>query len=202
LLMAGFVPQAAVFIDGFNEFVFPDGQPRYTDRFRRLMEGTPDLGLLDNVPVVKAAQWVRDHRTKSHPRKPMDSADPAVLEGVIARWLANKRMIELIAYGFGVRPIFVWQPVPIYKYDTRYHFLLNVAENRSGGFPLCQQGYALMENLRAQGKLGGDVLWLADMQQDKHENLYVDSMHYNAPFSGEIAAQICSSLRKHPQSRR
>ena len=31
-------------------------------------------------------------------------------------------MIELIAQGFGVRTIFVWQPVPTYKYDLRYHF--------------------------------------------------------------------------------
>jgi hypothetical protein len=35
-----------------------------------------------------------------------------------------------------------------------------------------------MENLREQGKLGPDVLWLADIQQDKHENDYVDQWHY------------------------
>jgi hypothetical protein len=59
-----------------------------------------------------------------------------------------------------------------------------------------------MEKLRAQGKLGSNVLWLADMQQDKHENLYVDSIHYNPPFSKEIAAQIslfCANLRLRKQ---
>ena len=44
---------------------------------------------------------------------------------------------------------------------------------------------------RAQGKLGPTVLWLADMQQEKRENLYVDQIHYNAVLSKEIAAQIC-----------
>jgi len=58
-----------------------------------------------------------------------------------------------------------------------------------------------MENLRAQGKLGSNVLWLADMQQDKHENLYVDAVHYTAAFSQAIAGQICGFMGKHPNVR-
>ena len=97
-----------------------------------------------------------------------------------------------------VRTIFVWQPVPTYEYDLRYHFFLHsrtefAAYGRSG------YGYPLMEKLRAQGKLSSNVLWLADMQQDKRKNLYVDSIHYNAAFSKEIATQIYDFLRQPRQ---
>jgi hypothetical protein len=90
----------------------------------------------------------------------------------------------------------VVQPAPTYKYDLRYHFLLNSDAEYSYFWPRGKYGYALMENLRAQGKLGPNVLWLADMQQDKRENLYVDAVHYNAPFSRAIAAQICGFLEQ------
>jgi len=203
LLKAGFVPQVAVFIDGINEFLFDTGRPRFTDKFRRVMDGVPDSSPLDNVPVVKAAQWLRDRGTKPQPRNATNNADPAILEGVINRWLANKRMIEVVAGGFGVRTIFVWQPVPTYKYDLRYHVFLSNSSRLPPDqwMPRDHYGYALMESMRAQGRLGPDVLWLADMQQDKHENLYVDRVHYNARFSREIAAQVCGFLNRPPNGK-
>ncbi len=45
------------------------------------------------------------------------------------------------------------------------------------------------------GKLGTDVLWLADMQENARENLYVDSVHYTAAFSKEIAGRICEFIQ-------
>jgi|SRR5271157_1247054 len=197
LLNAGFVPQVAVFIDGINDFGTPDGQPAFGANFRRFMAAQAGPSLLYNLPVVWAAHRLRDHWRKPQPLKATDYADPAALQRVIDRWLANKRMIELMASGFGVRTIFVWQPAPMYKYDFRYDPF--PAED-FGTNRRAEYGYPLMENLRAQGKLGDNVLWLADMQQNKHENLYVDSFHYTAAFSKEIAAQICGFLLEHPQS--
>jgi hypothetical protein len=200
LLRAQFVPQVAVFIDGINEFSHPDGQPAFADRFSRFMAGEIHSNPFNNLPITKAAYRLRAGWTKPHPRVPEDSADRAVLEGVINRWLANKRMIELTAAGFGVRTIFVWQPVPTYKYDLRYYFP-TFEKGYGGKWPRDHYGYPLMENLREQGKLGPDVLWLADLQQDKHENLYVDPVHYTAAFSKDIAAEICGFLGKPPQVR-
>jgi hypothetical protein len=102
-------------------------------------------------------------------------------------------MIEALGAAFGVRTIFVWQPAPSYKYDVSHH-LFWVADNLGAN---SQNGYALMDDLHAQGKIGPDFLWLADMQQDRHENLYVDRWHYTAAFSKEIAARICNSLREN-----
>ena len=200
LLNAGFVPQVAVFIDGLNDFIFADGLPLFTDRLKNFMSGKSGSSPLDEVPMVRAAHWLTQRWTKPKPQRQeaADYNDPALLQGAVDRWLSNKRMIELIANGFGVRTVFVWQPVPTYKYDLHYHFFLHsptefAAYGRSG------YGYPLMENLRSEGRLGPNVLWLADMQQGKRENLYVDSIHYNAAFSKEIASRIYAFLRDPPQ---
>jgi len=209
LLNAGFVPQVAVFIDGLNDFWAVSG-PLYTDRLRDVFDGKQDHGPLEDLPMVRAAYWMAARWRKPQLQRPVGTADqnrwtkpqqraiqdtdPALPKSIADRWLANKRMIESIAKDFGVQPVFVWQPVPAYKYDTRYDLFYR-------SYPVytrCRYGYALMDNLRAEGKLGADVLWLADMQQDKQENLYVDTAHYSATFSKEIAAQICGFLREHP----
>jgi hypothetical protein len=199
LLRTGFVPQVAVFVDGLNDFIFANGQPLFTDRLANFMAGRPDSSSFDDLPVFRAAHWFSErwNKPKSQNQETAGYDDTALLQGVVDRWLANKRVIELIARGFGVRTVFVWQPVPVYKYDLRYHFFLHsssefAAYGRSG------YGYPLMESLRARGTLGPDVLWLADMQQYKHENLYVDSIHYNAAFSKEIAAEIYAFLQQPP----
>jgi hypothetical protein len=195
LLNAGFVPKVAIFIDGVNDFWLVDGQPSFTDRLKRFMDGKPEGTLLDGIPMIQAAHALRKRMTPQQPQNADDPADPAILQAVINRWLANKKMIELIAAGFGVRPIFVWQPVTIYKYDLRYHFLLH-SDKDFDERVRCRYGYAVMDTMRQQGKLGPNVLWLADIQQDKHENLYVDQWHYTAPFSQEIAGRICGFLRQ------
>jgi hypothetical protein len=148
--------------------------------------------------MVHAAQWLQYKLGKASAPEPATAApkydDPTVLNGVVERWLANKRMIESVAAAYGVRAIFVWQPMPLYKYDLRYHFFLH--NNKAfGGFVRAGYGYRFMANLEAQGKLGSDVLWLADMQENKHENLYVDSVHYTAAFSKEIAGKICANIQ-------
>ncbi len=212
LLQEGLVPQVAIFIDGLNDFFYPDGEPGFSPRFRRFMAGEAESNPLDNVPVVKAAHGLK----KS---EPVQDATPATLENVATRWLANKRMIELIAAGFNVHPVFVWQPVPVYHYDLRYHFLSHSTFVRARGASMDHEallenlwvhgklgpvriknladGYALTETLRAQGRLGANLLWLADMQQDKNQNLYVDAVHYSAAFSREIAERITDAIAEY-----
>jgi hypothetical protein len=193
LLRDGHVPQVAIFIDGLNDFVLSGGEPKFAGDLREFMDGNTQSNPLLNVPMVRAAYWGKAKMAKQAVATPEEVspnyADPTVLQGVVERWLANKKMIESLAAAYGVRTIFVVQPIPLYKYDLRYHFFLH-SDKEFGGFIRAKYGYPLMAELHAQGKLGPDVLWLADMQQDKRENLYVDSVHYNAMFSKEIADRI------------
>ena len=201
LLKAGFVPQAAVFIDGMNDFFLADGQPSFAEGFRRFLDGqVGSSNPLDKLPMIKAFHRLQQywHSKLPRPQPPQKQAwteaDPAILQGVVDRWMVNKKMIEVTAAAFGVRPIFVWQPAPGYKYDLRYHFLS--ASGQLGHYPPTLSGYALVDRLHAKGQLGTDVLWLGDMQQDRQENLYVDAVHYNAAFSREIAGRICGFMNE------
>jgi len=195
LLAAGFVPRTAIFVDGINDFMFADG-PLFGDRIRNFMAGkSAPATSFESVPVVRAARWLQSRWSKPSGRHAPKIDDPALLQGVVERWLANKKMIEVIAAGYGVRPVFVWQPVPTYNYDLRYHLLFHSDKGFEAYAQRCRYGYPLMAALWTQGKLGSKTLWLADLQQNKRENLYVDALHYNAVFSKEIAAQIYDFLR-------
>ena len=190
LLRAGFVPQVAVFIDGLNDFTFTEDEPAFTNRLRRFMAGESRYSALDSVPMVQAARWLEKRWTGQKLAGNTDFADRAPLQGVIDRWLANKKMIESIAAGYGVRTIIVVQPVPMYKYDLRWHLFYD-SDRVFGTNMRSRYGYPMLESLRAQGQLGPNVLWLADIQLDKRENLYVDTAHYTAAFSKDIAGYIC-----------
>ncbi len=194
LLRSGYVPQVAVFIDGLNDFILSDGVPKFTTGLRQFMDGKAESNPLLNLPMVRAMRWLQYRMGKAPAVEaaaaPPNYQDPAVLNAVVERWLANKKMIESLAAAYGVRAIFVWQPIPLYKYDLRYHYFLH-SDKEFGGFARAEYGYPRMADLQAHGKLGNDVLWLADMQANKRENLYVDSVHYTAAFSEEIAGKIC-----------
>lgn len=197
LLAGGFLPQLAVFIDGVNDSYFPDGEPEYTDRLRPFMAGTLPPRPFAKVAMVRAAHWLRERWTKPKPEPTANYADPLALQAIADRWVANKKMIQTIADRFGVKTVFVWQPSPTYKYDLRYHLFYD-SDRVFGSHIRSRYGYALMESMWAQGKLGPNVLWLAGIQEDKRENLYVDAMHYNAAFSSEIAGRICDFLHENP----
>lgn len=198
LLRSGDVPQVAVFIDGLNDFILSDGEPKFTTDLRQFMDGKAESNALADLPMVRAARWLQIKIGKAPAAEPAASApnygDPAVLNAVVERWLANKRMIESVAAAYGVRAVFVWQPMPLYKYDLRYHFFLH-SDKAFGGFVRAEYGYPLMAQMHERGKLGTDVLWLADMQENARENLYVDSVHYTAAFSKEIAGRICEFIQ-------
>ena len=196
LLRAGFVPQVAIFVDGLNDFTFIEGEPAFTSRLRRFMAGESRGSAFDSVPMVQAARRLEKRWTEQKHAGNNDFADRAPLQGVIDRWLANKKMIEAIAARYGVRTIFVVQPVPTYKYDLRWH-LFYVSDDGFGTNMRSRYGYSMMESLRAQGQLGPNVLWLADIQLDKRENLYIDALHYTAAFSREIAGYICDFYLKN-----
>jgi hypothetical protein len=94
------------------------------------------------------------------------------------------------ATDYGVRALFVWQPVPTYRYDLRFHLF--------GEFDFEQNNYAHFGYARLRERMGAtfgeDFLWLADMQEPLREPLYVDQIHYTAAMSRRIAVEIGRAL--------
>lgn len=172
------LPAVAVFIDGVNESM---REPFYSEALRTLVR----------APYLAPYARVR----------------PSPLEGgeqVVARYLENQRLITAWCDAHGIRPLFVWQPSPAWKYDLRYH--LFPSADFSGeiqGDALLGQSphYAALERHLEQRPVETDdlarspsFLSLADLQVGRQEPLYVDHVHYTAAFSREIAERIAARL--------
>ena len=199
LAMAGTVPDVAVFVDGFNDFFFR-GEMSFTAVLRGMMDDTDlhhQLGPITWLPVY---QFARRARARLFYRPPVmePSAEQQLHERVIAQWLRNKRLIEETGRQHGTKTAFVWQPIPVFKYDLSQHFLYRDPPLSPGQSPPnadVGRGYGRMEAHRQELEAQGNFLWLADMQAEARENLYVDRLHYNAKASGDIAGRILEFLQ-------
>ena len=203
LLVAGFVPSVAIFIDGLNDCYFWNDIPEYTDRLKAAMDaGHADPQVLQTVlsalPVMKVirriptpeaaeeeyAEWLFAQKREAY-------KDRKVSAGVVERYSRTRRLIAAASSAFGVKPLFVVQPTPSYKYDLKYHLF---AKNDSliRGCDYTKFVYPIMAKAiqeRPQD-YSNNFLWLADIQEGRKESLYVDGIHYSSKFSKELAARI------------
>jgi hypothetical protein len=206
LLEQGVKPALAVFIDGLNDFTVDE--PMYSRRLREFMDGrtgAPAPRLRDRLPAVRLAsaglrRVVRAGRVAPPADSTADSDDgrrssaDTAIEPVLARYLANVRMARATAQAFGVQTLFVWQPIPSYHYDIRNHlFATHSGWLRNTG-ERARVGYDELARRFAATPPGDEFLWLADMQQDMAENLYVDQVHYTGAMSERIAQRIAAAI--------
>jgi hypothetical protein len=220
LLTHGFVPDIAVFIDGVNDFAFIEDRPVFSNTLSAVMNGASIErgeileGPLSWLPMSRFARWTSTRlgwqqapTRESSPSEKRDEKQDKFSE-VIRRYFANKRLSESAARAYGVKPVFVWQPAPNYKYNLAYHFLHSIAFAQSkkhydaqilavfGGQRQLHYGYGLMAKTLAErsDEQKKDLLWLADIQEHATRSLYVDVLHYNGEFNREIAGHIARFL--------
>lgn len=218
LISAGHRPNMVVFMDGLNDFCWPDGNPSgwqalaqffndTNETYRRTMEGygivtqweklqqfvatMPLLRLtsaaIDRLTAAPVPRYAAS--TDASPDKPESAA---ILGGVIDRYIANMRQVKAVAEAFGIEPLFVWQPIPTYKYDLKYHVF---NPDRLGCHINSKVGYPIMAEIATTKPLGDRFVWAADMQEDLKEPLYIDAFHYTAPMSRRIATLIDAAMR-------
>jgi hypothetical protein len=210
LLLAGSVPNVALFIDGYNDFGYAADKPEWTDELEEYMDGgrwpPPESCLsscLSKLPIMRAARHARFRLGFSSADQPVKVPRifiryPEDVEGdakIIERYSRNKRMIEVLAEAYGVVPVFVWQPIPWYKYDLKYHLFAHEGDAES--HPLARE-YPLMAKWVKERPItfSDNFLWLADIQEKSRECNYNDALHYNKKFSKEIATHIGRFLRE------
>ncbi len=205
LLAAGIRPDAAIFLDGLNDVYQLDGLPAFNSAFASLVEDHMPSVIL-RWPMYRAARslraillasgrWFTPHAKSGSGPTPESLAaqNSAQIDSMIARYLANKSLVEGLAAANGTRVIFVWQPVPAYKYNLKYHPFAREATWRLVNYP---QAYLRMDEQRQQADWGADFVWCADIQEGRNEPLYVDAVHYSAPMSRLLARCITQSARQ------
>lgn len=198
LILSENIPSLAVFIDGINDIGYWDGVPSFTYSLQMMVEEANRgwsvmdrfADFLESLPVTRAAKRLRELVYSENIKKTPEVNKEIAAARAINQWLTNKKMVETIADASGVHTLFVWQPVPTYKYDLKCHLFWN--GGRSSSPDLFATGYTFLEQsgMRKDLERSGNLLWLADMQSGRAENLYVDALHYTACFSKEIASQI------------
>lgn len=201
LMVAGIVPNVAIFFDGLNDFAHYDGVPSFTKDLTEFMdrgEVSATYMALGELPVVKVFReffpnnGAPSHRGQKEHKTESGGDAEAIVSDAIRRYRLNKRMVQALAAEFHFSALFVWQPTAVYKYDQKY--------NVFGGFdysaftPYVAPGYMAMARLHRTGTFGSDFLWLGDMQADLKKPLYADAFHYSAEMSKMIADRIYKSL--------
>ena len=116
--------------------------------------------------------------------------DPRAQAAAVDRWLVNEMLSRAAGDARNVRVLLVWQPIPTYKYDLRYHVMRGTLTVPDPG----TEFYTRMNARRAEGRLP-NLLWLADIQEGRAGPLYVDELHYTGAFAATIANHIGEHLR-------
>jgi hypothetical protein len=204
LLTAGYVPDMAIFVDGTNEF-FHTGielafKPQFADCDNAPCLLELSIAGIRALPMTKLAGRVRLLPTRGDTAMPDDKWQDSIysrrepLQSVVDRYLRNKLMIKGVADAFGSRVVFVWQPLPYYKYDLRYDpFTERMGRlHRFAGY-----GYPMMKEVVEQHR-ADPLVWCADIQDGVHEPLYVDGVHYSPKMTGLVAGCIVDGIDASP----
>lgn len=201
LLVEGFVPRVALFLDGINDGAYIKDQPMFVkpmeemfDRWDTLLdvpraEALEWRSLLAPLPVMRLARALtgaRNPRQRVTEQQGSDYNLERATAAVLKRYPRNMALIEAAAQVHGVTPVFVWQPRPGYLYDTS-HSLFHSREE----FPDDATIYPAMKELFDKSpELFGNVIWLADIQEHSRKPHYIDAVHYSAAFSKVLADHI------------
>ncbi len=208
LLMDGFIPDLAVFLDGFNDPQRVEDAPWNSERFRQMMESRArhtgaweEIHLnwlkgkiIEYLPVTE--QLFKLERLLPHaavtdaPASSREKAE-ALAKVQIVRYARNKTMIAAVARAFGVKTLFVWQPASKYNADT---LKINPFTTEDGA--QLTSLYKEAAERRDKGAFGDDFYWCADILKNETEPLYVDSAHYSGKLSDMCARCIAKGLEE------
>jgi hypothetical protein len=192
LLIAGFVPDVAIFIDGLNEFYYRKDAPEYSSHFMRVINENFHLRKKPSEELT-VEQLIQ--RAPSGNKN--EKSEDAIAAMICERYLRNKQLIEAMAQARGVEALFVWQPVPTYGYDLRHHQFAQAED--FGRHRYSATGYKHMAALRETNRLSTNELWLADMQREIVETLYVDAVHYSPNMCERVATAIGQFMHNLPR---
>jgi hypothetical protein len=210
LLSAGYVPNMAIFLDGMNDFNQIDVSfkpARISGHGHEARSPVLPLEVIKSLAIGRFAQAIQTRLQRiiytptkapivfddaslilNSEGKPADDSD---LISVVERYFKNKAMIEGASAAFGVLPLFVWQPTPVYKYDLTYHLFSKWIEPRSA---FSRDGYPIIRSAVDMRK-PEKFIWCADIQNEIHEPLYVDSVHYSPKMIGMVATCIADGVK-------
>lgn len=203
LIIAGFIPDMAIFIDGLNDAYHFADTPDFTELLARCFQdksGPTDM--LRSLPMFGVAEALQRNMArwlKERSNQDFDGLEDyaSKVEPIFARYLHNTRLVEAIASRYGITTLFVWQPVPSYKYDWDQRIARDLPIRHSAkAFFYPKKLYEYIAQQVPERLAWPNFLWAADLQDGVQEPLYIDEVHYSAAMSRRFAAHIATVLRE------
>jgi hypothetical protein len=204
MLAQGLRPDVAVFIDGNMDASFATDDPPLAGEMRELMEDR-GYGLRKasrpfflELPMIKLVNKLRAVESQKKGLFSKAIFNQEQVDRIIARYTANKRLIEVQAREFGVQTLFVWQPCSRYKFNQKYNPFPDSKFSSKPDFSPVQM-MPTYDRMAEKVKNGSpqftrDFLWLADIQEGATEPCYLDAHHYRANLCKTIGIAIGQSL--------
>jgi GDSL-like lipase/acylhydrolase family protein len=209
LLNKGITPDAVIFVDGLNDFWFWDDVPVHTvvlrHAFTYILQLSDPRGLgeafqlvLQRLPVTNLIRRFQSTPTGKMPTAGLIGpafasdnplADRSKIDPVVHRYFRFQRMASGVARSFGVTPIVVWQPVPLYKYDPKLRLFPVEGDHGRHEF-----GYPVMAQAIAARDMGENFVSCADAFETAERPLYLDSVHYNVEGNERVAGCIAAAI--------
>jgi hypothetical protein len=181
-------PDAVVFIDGYGEFFHLRDESRHLDAC-----GLPRRwGFV--LPMVRLGRYLGRRLSGDDGEGEKLRPTPENLRRVTERYARVRRITRAVAREFDVETLFVWQPNSYYRYDPRHHIFSPDVMGIQAYDATLRLGYEVMSQQAHLWRDWDDFLYLADIQVDRTEPLYVDRAHYSTDFNAEIAAKIAHAL--------
>lgn len=213
LLSEGFKPDLCIFLDGINDSFFYHGLPAthgvYTaaidamnleisSQSRNLFRATPKWNhlklFLISLPLFRAIS-ILIKRKQGVGTQQLAKYTKDEISQVYGRWSENKVQIEAVARVLSIPVIFVWQPSPAYSYDLECHIALP-RHFSLHGHERAREVYQYVNERLSNSDKESFVLWLGDIQEHSREPLYIDTVHYTAKFSKQIANLIAQYIKE------
>jgi lysophospholipase L1-like esterase len=194
LLVKGGVPDLAIFVDGLNDLVF--ALPWLTQPLSEYLSApvpTSLRSIVKHLPLTRVVSSLKARRDRGPARNPSRYDDRARLNRRLDRYMANRRLITAVASAAGVRVLFVWQPIPLYRYDPSQQ---PFAAFDSGKNNYARFGYPLLAERVRESPPVPEFLWAADIQETLREPLYVDQVHYTAAMTARFAEFVGTALEE------
>lgn len=174
LLASNVFPDAAIFVDGLNDFYQPMGTPEFSYDFYHF--SAPDGSAPDHLRRLDHAGFDTGQRA-------------GLVDQILARYRRNVHLINAMAERVGVQSFYVAHPVPYFAHPENdpevYPFQLVSHEYENAFYRI---GYTRFEMLANSGSLGPQFLWAADVFKDATKPMYADRVHYN-PAGADILAE-------------
>ncbi len=172
LLQSGVVPDLAIFIDGLNDFHYGSGQPEFTDQLSKCL--APDL------------------QSRTVNMLSTDAERGVVVDDIVRRYAGNVRMAKAVADAYGVKTIFIGQPVPFFDYPVPPE--KSPFQERMADHWLCGWGYRRFEAAAQKGEFGSNFVWCGDAFLNTTAPMYVDSTHYSQTGAVLLARTIATRI--------